>query len=182
MKCGARKRNGGTCDLPAGWGTDSDRGPCKKHGGLLPGPRKSALKAEALAYAAEHFGTTDITPADALLAVIQDTAGQVVYFKREVADLDEVFEGGKLHPAVSELIKAQERKAHWADRALALGLAERQVRLAERMGELLSGAMERVLDALDLSPKDRARAVRVFSGALAELEAGDEVVDAEVVA
>lgn len=33
--CGATKRDGSgeTCELPAGWGTDHDDGPCKYHGG-----------------------------------------------------------------------------------------------------------------------------------------------------
>lgn len=33
--CGATKRDGSgdSCELPAGWGTDHDDGPCKYHGG-----------------------------------------------------------------------------------------------------------------------------------------------------
>lgn len=34
--CDCKARNGGTCDLPAGWGTDNDEGPCKLHGGATP--------------------------------------------------------------------------------------------------------------------------------------------------
>jgi len=32
-RCPATNRNGEPCGHPAGWGTDSDEGPCKHHGG-----------------------------------------------------------------------------------------------------------------------------------------------------
>ncbi|MFC7188201.1 HGGxSTG domain-containing protein [Halorubrum yunnanense] len=34
--CGATTRDGDPCQLPAGWGTDTDAGRCKLHGGATP--------------------------------------------------------------------------------------------------------------------------------------------------
>lgn len=35
-RCPATNRNGEPCGHPSGWGTDSDTGPCKFHGGTQP--------------------------------------------------------------------------------------------------------------------------------------------------
>ena len=45
--CGARKKNGGTCKRPAGWGTDhAGQGRCKLHGGRAGAPEgnQNAIK------------------------------------------------------------------------------------------------------------------------------------------
>ena len=41
--CGSQKRDGSgdKCQLPAGWGTDNDTGPCKHHGGASTGAPKN---------------------------------------------------------------------------------------------------------------------------------------------
>lgn len=44
-KCGAKNRNNGLCNHPAGWGTDHlGTGRCKYHGGKTPKGQKNALK------------------------------------------------------------------------------------------------------------------------------------------
>lgn len=54
-------------------------------------------------------------------------------------------------------LEAQERDrcARFAKLALDAGIAERQVRVAEQQGALIAGVLQRVLDALDLSPEQR---------------------------
>jgi hypothetical protein len=51
--------------------------------------------------------------------------------------------------------KERERCANIATKAVAAGLAERQVRLAERHGELLAQVIRGVLDELGLSAEQR---------------------------
>ncbi|RMI47594.1 hypothetical protein EBO15_01450 [Actinomadura harenae] len=51
--------------------------------------------------------------------------------------------------------------ARVAKAALDAGVAERQVRLAEQQGELLAGAINRILDGLNLSSEQWARVADV---------------------
>jgi hypothetical protein len=57
--------------------------------------------------------------------------------------------------------KERERCANFATKAVAAGLAERQVRLAERQGELLAQVIRGVLDELGLSAEQKQLAPEV---------------------
>jgi hypothetical protein len=57
--------------------------------------------------------------------------------------------------------KERERCAHFASKAVAAGLNERMVRLAERQGELLAQVIRGVLDELGLSPEQRQLAPEI---------------------
>lgn len=48
--CGAKTRDGSPCARPAGWGTDSDSGRCKQHGGLAGAPENNTNAAKHLAF------------------------------------------------------------------------------------------------------------------------------------
>ncbi len=84
--CGARKRQGeGTCTRPAGWGTDHvGFGTCKLHGGTTPGGRKAAAKQEAVEKVALFGARRDVHPAEALLELVQWTAGEVDFWREQV--------------------------------------------------------------------------------------------------
>lgn len=186
-KCGVITRTGSPhpCGMPAGWGTPSKTGPCKKHGGLLPGPRKAAIKAEALAYAQEHYKTQNLGPADAMLACLRDAAGMVEFYKEATAtlDFDElVDEKGRPHPFPMLQMEATDRKARYAKMALDANIAERLVRLAEQSAEVLVPALEAVFAELELSHRQRAIAVKAFTSKLAQLEAGHPDVEGDVAA
>jgi hypothetical protein len=57
--CNARKRRGGRCHLPAGWGTRHvGRGPCRKHLGNVPNVIRHYADAEAMEFAASLLGVT----------------------------------------------------------------------------------------------------------------------------
>jgi hypothetical protein len=60
-------------------------------------------------------------------------------------------------------LEAEERDrcATMATKAVAAGLAERQVRLAEQQGTLLASVIRAVLDDLDLSPEQAAKVAEV---------------------
>ena len=65
-KCGAKKRSGGKCQQPAGWGTDHvGQGKCKLHGGATPikSGRYSVIEREDLAELTDHFAN-DENPLD----------------------------------------------------------------------------------------------------------------------
>ncbi|MFC0626148.1 hypothetical protein [Kribbella deserti] len=75
------------------------------------------------------------------------------------------------------LLEAQERDrcAKLAKTAHDMGIAEREVRLAEQQGELLAGVIKRVLGDLDLTVEQQQRVPAVVGQhlrAVAELEAG----------
>lgn len=118
----------------------------------------------------------DIDPANALLELVQWTAGEVRYWRAEVAriaedDVDSLTWGqtkaekgvgpqGPIDSATAEavppvayrmLTDAQDRLAKYAAAALRAGVEERRVRLAEDQGALVAQVIRRILDRLDLA-------------------------------
>ena len=70
--------------------------------------------------------------------------------------------------------KERDRTVRYAKTAHDMGIADREIRLAESQGALLAGAITRILDALELSPSQRALVPSVVPGVLLEIagEAG----------
>lgn len=88
-KCGARgHQSGDPCDLPAGWGTDHvGVGQCRKHMGNAPNNVASARRLQALE-ATRRFGTPiETTAEEALLRELHVTAGEVEFYRSQVARL-----------------------------------------------------------------------------------------------
>lgn len=174
--CGAKRRQGEpgeTCRRPAGWGTDHvGVGPCKLHGGSTPAHNTAAKTTQARRDVVLFGGRRDIHPADALLELVQWTAGEVDYWRHRVHLLDEheltwgvtrVKEGGddrgttqeaKPNVAYSMLVDASNRLERYSASALKAGVDERRVRLAEQQGTLLHGVLVAVLGELghDVAP------------------------------
>lgn len=178
--CGAKKRQGeGTCTRPAGWGTDHvGIGRCKLHGGRTPDHIKQANVVKAERAVATYGLPREVAPDVALLEEVHRTAGHVAWLAEVVGQLEQgevtwglaeetdapITDGGggvttKHKAAVNVWVKLyQDERRHLAAvcrDALAAGIAERQVRLAEQQGALLAGAVSRILDALGLSPAQR---------------------------
>jgi hypothetical protein len=63
----------------------------------------------------------------------------------------------------------RDRCASFATKAIAAGLAERQVRLAERQGAVLAAVIGRLVDGLGLSADQRQMVPSLLSAAVAEL-------------
>src|SRR4051812_23610127 len=79
--CGAKRRKGGNCGLPAGFGTTHvGFGACKYHGGTLPNHVKKAAKDQAVLMGAP----IDINPLDALIWCIKLTAGEVAFCTQQM--------------------------------------------------------------------------------------------------
>jgi len=198
--CGARKRQGdGTCTQPAGWGTDHvGIGACKLHGGSMANHKTAAATTQARRDVVLFGARRDIHPADALLELVQWTAGEVDYWRQRVRLLEEhdltwgvtkVKEGGddrgtteeaKPNIAYVMLVDASNRLERYSASALKAGVDERRVRLAEQQGTLLHGVLVAVLGELghDVSPGSSAAQVilrhlaPLREAAVGELEAG----------
>lgn len=151
---------------------------CRFHGGAsknakAAGQRRVTEQA-AQAEAARFATRRDIHPADALLELVQWTAGEVDYWRGKVDALDDAELAGSLvtktevgtdkgqptdittkeaaeHIYIRMLGKASDRLATYAAAALRAGVEERRVRLAENQGQLVATVIRRILDALNLT-------------------------------
>ncbi|MET8866500.1 hypothetical protein ABZW11_26480 [Nonomuraea sp. NPDC004580] len=65
--------------------------------------------------------------------------------------------------------KERERVVKFAKTAHDMGIADREIRLAEAQGQLIAGAISRILDALELSPSQRALVPTVVPGVLLDI-------------
>lgn len=188
--CGATTRSGGACQKGAGWGTDhAGHGYCKLHGGSTPNGKKHGAR-EALRHEAIVMGAPiDIEPHEALMQCIRIAAGEVQYASERIAELDpaeavgpsvstrplkeekgaesptsRVEEHGPpaLHIWIQVRQKAMDRLANYARLAIAAGIAERQVEIAEKQAHLIVKAMNGLLKELGIDPasEEARRAVR----------------------
>lgn len=183
--CNAKNRNGTLCKRTAGWGTGHvGAGRCSYHSGSTPNGIKAAAK-EAIGNELARLGGTgwhiavDVDPLDGLLQVIQGAAGQVAHanalLEREARRRGEAEEAGPPSFALLMLKEAQGELARYCKMALDAGVADRKVRLAERMGALIAAAAERAMAKHPERhpPKDRAEFARDFMAELAALERQD---------
>jgi hypothetical protein len=70
--------------------------------------------------------------------------------------------------------RERDRALEASTKAIAAGIAEREVRLAEAHGDLLHGVISRILGALDLSPEQAARVPLVVPAELRALVGGGQ--------
>lgn len=180
-KCGARKRGSeGVCAYPAGWGTDHvGYGRCKLHGGNTPTHQRAAQKAK-IEHAVATLGLPrEIDPRDALLEEVYRTAGAVAWLDQQVRTLlpeeviwgksEEIDRHATEFPGTDATYKAQvhlwvelwqRERAHLvrvSKEAIAAGIEERKVRLAEQQGALLAGVIKSILADLELTPEQQAK-------------------------
>lgn len=182
-KCGGLKTDGGLCTQTAGWGTDHQGiGKCKLHFGRTKTHNRAAQFLQAKRDV-ELFGVRrEIHPAEALLELVQWTAGEVDYWRQEVRLIERddltwgvtkeksggddrgTTEEAKPHVAYAMLIDASNRLERYASAALKAGIEERRIQLAEGQGRLLAGVIQRILTAVYdalvgvLGPHEAARA------------------------
>lgn len=151
---------------------------CMTHGGGTKAARAAGKRrteeAAAVVEAARFATRRDIHPADALLELVQWTAGEVDYWRGKVDALDDDELAGNLttkhetgqdkgqptdlttteaaeHIYIRMLGKASDRLATYAAAALRAGVEERRVRLAEGQGAMVAAVIRRILDALNLT-------------------------------
>lgn len=150
--CGAKKRQGGKCTLAAGWGTPHPgTGKCKLHGGSVPNHVKAAAKDE---YRKLLGNPIEVNPYEAIMTCIKIRAGEVQWLSDRMAELDkaswveETLVGKQFHLYARERQAAMQDLAKFSQMAISLGIAERQVRLAETYGELIANYTKRIIDSL----------------------------------
>lgn len=178
-RCRARRTNGEPC---TNWPMKGAK-VCHAHGGRAPQVKAAAKRRQeqqtALAAVATYGLPRQIAPDQALLEEVHRTAGHVAWLHQLIGGLDQTgltqrAENGTTSPAVWVDLYQRER-AHLvkvAASAIAAGIAERQVKLAEQQGALLAGAVQRILDALELTPQQRAKVPEVVPAVLRQIEQG----------
>lgn len=187
--CMAKLKDGnGRCARPAGWGTlHPGTGKCKAHAGKVP----SHAVANGLPQLALLVGhDVDVNPMEALLMCVRIKAAEVAYYSAMINTLDP----GKLlvRPTEETLDKdgyvhdlkkqkqiniwvrlrdaALDRLAKYAKMALDAGVEERIVRVAEGVGQQLATALSVIMDGLNLSKEQQAKAPDLIRSQLLLLE------------
>lgn len=183
MRCTATTKAGNPCKASAIHGGKV----CNKHGGSAPQVKaKAAVRAEVMRWS---LGEATDDPGEVLLRMVTQSRmrvdGYSALIEQKVAEAQEQFGddftlesllvgntygefGNKTGEYIRGLVQleAQERDrlVGFAAKAIAAGLAERQVRVAERQGELLAELMRMVMaDAeLGLTPSQREAMPRVL--------------------
>ena len=192
-RCGGRKRgtDGGTCQLPAGWGTSHPGiGACKLHAGGTPAHTVHAVRVQAERDVTAFGGRLDITAPEALLELVQTKAAEVAYWDQRVAALDDDQRAGLLvaktetgagpqgfidtttrqagpHVYVVMLHKAQDQLAAYSAAAVRAGVDEQLVKVATLQAAWLVPTILAAITAAranpDTDPQDVAR--QVIAGA-----------------
>jgi hypothetical protein len=160
---------------------------CRWHGGASPAAKAAAARRVAMAEAQQMLQTygrpADVDPTDALLEEVRWTAGHVGWLRDRVRELEpdalvwgmteQVDQHATEFPGINtrraavpnvwlELYRA-ERK-HLVDVcrvAIAAGIEERRVRLAERQGALIVQAIQGILGELGLTAEQQSRVPEV---------------------
>lgn len=172
---------------------------CGTHGGKAPQVKAAAkrrIEGQAAELAVVTYGLPrEVAPDVALLEEVHRTAGHVAWLGEVVGQLEQgevtwglaeetdapITDGGggvttKHKAAVNVWVKLyQDERRHLAAvcrDALAAGIAERQVRLAEQQGALLAGAVNRILEGLGLSAEQWERVPQVVPVVLRATIAG----------
>jgi hypothetical protein len=173
-RCGGTNRQHQPCGNSAGYKTDHPgSGNCAFHGGSTPSGKTAAMMARATEAVQTYGLPRDISPTDALLEEVRYSAGHVAWLREmvqsfEAGDLvwgktEEVARAGGEFPGTDTTHAAtpniwlelyyRERK-HLLDvtkAAIAVGIEERRVRLAEAQGAVVADVIRRILARLSLS-------------------------------
>lgn len=165
-KCGAKKRQGeGTCQRPAGWGTDhAGTGCCKFHGGSTRDHRTAALRKQA----DKALADLNAPPVDNPLTELARITGQVVAWKDGLADrvneltsLRYSTDGGEqLRAEVALFERALDRCEKFLTAMARLNIDERLVRIEQQQADLVTYAVTMTLEELGLPIEQQAEARR----------------------
>jgi hypothetical protein len=186
-------RRGKPCRLSAGFGTEhKGRGRCKYHGGNTPTHNKQASRnlAKEIKITNEMiFGSPvdEISPEEAILQELARTAGHVewLYQKVQLVGSQSALEGEDENKALIQYTKLgitpsvwiqmyQDERKHLmavAKTASSMGIAERQVQIAEQQGKMLAMVIRNFMDdpLMELTPTQRVNAPELIRKHLAAI-------------
>jgi hypothetical protein len=171
--CAAKRKDGSTCRQFAGAGTNHKGvGRCRFHLGSTRNHEQHAVRLEAQQRLIEFGESVPVQPTEALLMVLQLSAGHLAWVRSELAALDNkhTFEGQVLMRLWNE---ERDRVARISKAALDAGVNERQIALAERYGEAIAHLIQGILGDLALNRRQQAQVPQVVRRHLIALEAGE---------
>src|SRR3990167_4052651 len=170
-QCAAHTRSGKPCKGQVIKGATV----CRMHGGASPQVKakaKERLELEKATQAVENYGLPrEIDPHSALLEELWRTAGHVAGLNFKVRDLEErelhgpVGGGRDAYPREEPHVWIrlyQEERGHFAKVAkscIEVGIAERQVKLAEQQGMMIAKVIQAVLEDLGVADNPKVPAV-----------------------
>ena len=189
MKCQAKRSNGSACRNWAREGATV----CNRHGGKAPQvAAKAAVRAELMHW---RLGDALDDPGETLLRLLTQSRARADAYAMELERIARQFEtlqealigdslitgaDGTVHKAGEYIrgiveLETQERDrcANFAVKAIAAGLAERSVRLAEQQGALIAQVIRAVMadERWGLSKEQREEGLRIATEHLRALPA-----------
>lgn len=195
QRCGATTRQGGECTQ---WAVAGARR-CRMHGGKTP---QAAARAEAEKIRRTLGDVPDdVDPAQALLELVKLKYAEMHWLREKVQEVDpDPGEGGaesltwgvskhdegigaqgpvdvKTHESQANiwwrlLREAEDQLAKYSALALKAGVERRQIELQEAQAVHLAGAINRILDALELSAEQQKKIPTVVPQVLRSLTEG----------
>jgi hypothetical protein len=158
--CSAKKRNGELCRAFAGQGTDHPGiGRCKFHLGNTKNHRQQAVVIEAQRRVVQFGEPYGLEPVEALIWMVQLSAGHVRYLAEELSSMDEE-ERETLSAQIATRLWNEERDrlARISKAALDSGVQERAIVLAERAGAAIADVLRAIFDDPELALNSKQRA------------------------
>lgn len=155
--CGAKRKNGEKCRKFAGEGTNHPGvGRCKYHLGNSKTHQTNAIAQEARKAMVEFGQPLPIAPAEALLGVLHLSAGHLNWLRDELAAMEDK-KSFEAHVLLRAWDDERDRVARISKAALDVGVAEKQIKLAEQYGEQLAALLRAVFYDSDLGLTARQR-------------------------
>lgn len=157
---------------------------CVSHGAKTPAARAKAERVLALERAEREVSRLglrrSVSPSEALQEALERAAGDLTALEQQVQHLGaDAVKLGPMGPQRSEWVRlyheTTERLARIAKAAGDAGVAERQVAVAEAQVAMFAGALQRILQGLQLTPAQAELAAVVVPRELAALEAAPAV-------
>jgi hypothetical protein len=180
--CGGKTRSRKPCRKTAGWGTSHQGvGRCSLHGGATPTHEISGQVTLARREFMAMGRPLDVDPIEAILECIRITAGEVQYASERISELEhdelvgpvvtsrplkeekgaedpsvyvEEFGQPALHIWVKVRHDAMDRLVNYSKAAVAAGIAERQVKIAEGQAQQLAELYRGFVVAMGMDPAD----------------------------
>lgn len=175
--------------MDAGWGTDHPGvGCCRIHGGNSPSHQRAAAVQGNLVKAKRAVGqlgigvSYEVDPREALLGELYRTAGMVSFYEAvingEHPDYPEgvhlttltLYNGEQKSVWLNMYNEERDRLAKVSKMCIEVGLAERQIRIAETQAMMIVTVMRRIFDDLGISARpELAHVVRLRLQEVSEL-------------